>query len=94
MKLWASAALMLLMVMPVLADPPDDLAQNDQAYFRRENLDACVQLMERAFYRADPASFDRAMDARHEMELARDAYRAGDAFACKQHAVQALEDRT
>ncbi len=84
-----------------LADPPDDFALNDREYFQSVSrppadaqLDTCVQLMERAFYLADPANFARAIDARHEMELARDAFHAGDGFACKQHAIHALDDRT
>jgi hypothetical protein len=90
---------LLLMSTAVLASPPDDFAVNDQAYYHAAppqdtQLDGCVQLMERAFYQPDPANFDRAIDARHEMELARDAYRAGDEFACRRHAIHALEDRT
>jgi hypothetical protein len=102
MKVPACAIFALLMMnMAALAGPPDDFTVNDQAYFRsasgpltRTQLDSCVQLMERAFYRADPASFDRAMDARREMELARNAFHAGDAFACNSHAIHALEDRS
>jgi hypothetical protein len=94
MKVPACAMLALLMTTPVFAAPPDDFTVNDQAYFGGTHLDSCVQLMERAFYMADPASFDRAIDARHEMELARDAFHSGDAAACRSHASRALEDRT
>jgi hypothetical protein len=102
MRVPGCAIFAFLIVNPAaLADPPDDFAVNDQAYFSaapgplmRAQLDSCVQLMERAFYRADPASFDRAIDARHELELAREAFHAGDAFACNRHAIHALEDRS
>jgi len=70
-------------------DDSIDLLQDPQP-----QLDNCVRLMKRAFYLADPASFDRAIDARHEMEMARTAFHQGDAFACKRHAMHALEDRS
>jgi hypothetical protein len=102
MKVPGFAVLALLLLnMAAFAAPPDDFAQNDQVYFgdvrgllQDTRLDGCVQLLERAFYLADPASVDRAIDARQEMELARDAFHAGDAFACKRHALHALEDRS
>jgi hypothetical protein len=102
MKVPACMMLALFMNTAALADRPTDFT--GQAYAgdvlgpidsrQGPHLDTCVQLMKRAFYLADPASFDRAIDARHEMELARDAFHAGDAFACKRHAIHALEDRT
>ena len=55
--------------------------------------DACVRVMERVFYMADPADLDRALNARHEMELARNAFQSGNESACKRHALLALEDR-
>lgn len=102
MKVPGYAMLALLMVTSAgQADPAADFAGDDQAYsgdvrglLQDTRLDGCVQLLERAFYLADPASFDRALDARQEMELARDAFHAGDAFACKRHAMHALEDRS
>jgi len=102
MKVSGCAVLALLMMnTAVLAGPWTDFAGSDRARFddvsgtlQDSHLDACVQLMERAFYLADPASFDRAIDARRELELARDAFHDGDAFACKRHAIHALDDRT
>ena len=45
------------------------------------------------FYLNDPASLERTMDAHREMELARDAYQQGDEASCRQHALNALQDR-
>jgi hypothetical protein len=103
MRYSAWAALAFLTVAPALADPPGVVDENALAaqYSGRAqvdplqaHLDACEKLMERAFYMDDPASLERAVDARREMELARDAFHQGDGFACTRHAIHALEDRT
>lgn len=104
MTLRACAALALFLSTPALADPPVDLSDSDRTQHRefdanatdplQARLDNCQQLMERAFYLNDPASLERAVDARREMELARDAFHQGDGFACTRHAIHALEDRT
>jgi len=87
--------LALVISTAAFADPPAEFAVRGEAYSADvTHLDACVQLMERVFYLEDPASFDRAIDARQEMELAREAFHAGDAFACRRHATRALEDRS
>ena len=109
MNLSACGMLALLVATPVLADPPGDLTRNmpmSNANAAPDNdgiglldnpqppLGACVKTMERAFNMADPASPDRAYDARREMELARTAFQTGDEFACQQHATHALNDRS
>ena len=109
MKLSACAMFALLVATPVLADPPGDPTRNIQmsnANRASDNdgigslddpqppLGACVKMMERAFNMAEPASPDRAYDARHEMELARTAFQTGDEFACQQHATHAFNDRS
>lgn len=96
MKFLACAALAALVSMPVHAVGATvygRLILSDWAEAHPE-LDVCVRLMRRAFNMADPASFERAIDARHEMEMARDAYFDGDELSCKRHAIQAFEDRT
>ncbi|MBV9991981.1 MAG: hypothetical protein JOZ72_11905 [Alphaproteobacteria bacterium] len=102
---FAILAAALAVSAPALADPADYTAPDRQASYAagsdlidtpgaHPQLDACERLMERAFYLPDPGSLERAMDARHEMELARDAFHEGNEFACKRHAIHALEDRT
>jgi hypothetical protein len=103
MKVLAGAVAALLLVTPVLADPPAgatvemarvpggsvDRVGSPQAADRA----SCVDLMERAFYLNDPDSEERTLDAHREMALARDAYQAGDEAACRRHALNALDDR-
>ncbi|HWA92712.1 MAG TPA: hypothetical protein VG889_21950 [Rhizomicrobium sp.] len=102
----AILAAALVLGTPAFADPPADYAPDgrlsnssageviDPRQSTDPGLDGCVRLMEQAFNMADPASFGRAIDARHEMELARSAFHNGDEFACNRHAIHALEDRT
>ncbi|HTT99654.1 MAG TPA: hypothetical protein VMF58_16520 [Rhizomicrobium sp.] len=106
MKLSACAMLALLTATPGLADPPDDATRNMQMQNNytvvdpvetqpdTQHLGPCAQILERAYYMADPANLGRALDARREMELARTAYQAGDEFACERHAAHALDDRS
>lgn len=107
MKLSACAMLALLVATPVLADPPPgnvsrniQASNDDNVIVPRERqldtqyLGTCARILERAFYMADPAALDRALDAHREMELARSAYQAGDEFGCQRHAVRALDDRS
>jgi hypothetical protein len=105
MRVPAAAVLALLMATPVLADPPTDVIRNGEMAVPGGSVGAtdspqgtervsCVQLLERAFYLSDPADLERALDAHHEMELARDAFQDGDEPACKRHAIHALYDRT
>jgi hypothetical protein len=98
-----AGALMLLASTPALAgsgdlqptyDSEGTWSTRDQVRDVGPSGGDCVKLLERAFYLEDPANFRRAMDARHEMELARQAFRDGDEFACTRHAIHALEDRT
>jgi hypothetical protein len=102
MTLRACAALAILMSTPALADPPASLTDDGRTQEKfgafatdplQARLDTCQQLLERAFYLNDPASLERAVDARREMELARDAFHQGDGFACTRHAIHALADR-
>jgi len=106
MKYLALAAGLLLCT-PVLASGPDythngqtpdnsgsgagpiDAMEGGLSY--RDN---CRQLIERASHLTDPTAPDAAEDARHEMGLARDAQADGDFRACKEHAMQAIRDRT
>ncbi len=105
MRVPAAAMLALLMATPVLADPPADVIRNGEMAVPGGSVEtigspqgteraSCVQLMERAFYLSDPSDLERALDARHEMELARDAFQDGDEPACQRHAIHALYDRT
>lgn len=102
---FAILAAALVLSAPALADPSAEAASDGQVSYgygsdlldtpgAHPQLDVCERLMERAFYLPDPGSLERAMDARHEMELARDAFHEGDEFSCKRHAIHALEDRT
>jgi hypothetical protein len=103
MRFPACALCILVMTTPVFADPAgeftrDRRTQNDPADGRADSLqgmslDACVRLMQRVYYMDDPISVDRALDARRELELARDAFQDGDKSTCERHAVQALRDR-
>ena len=107
MRVSACVLFALFFATPVLADPPGDYSTNVQTSQDRIYSDAndalaarphevqstCMQIMERAFYMADPASLDRAMDAHHEMEMARTAFQTGDEYACQHHAMRALNDR-
>lgn len=101
MRFPACVALALVIATPVLAqdgvdEPPyaDQSPRSQEAQAAPQQIGACVQLMQRAFYMADPANLERAMDAHREMEMARDAYRRGDESTCARHAIHALEDRT
>jgi hypothetical protein len=108
MRVSVCGLLALIVATPVLADPPGDYSTNvqmsqDRVYSdgnaalearQHEVQSTCMQLMERAFYMADPASLDRAMDAHHEMEMARAAFQTGDEYACQHHAMRALNDRS
>lgn len=101
MRFHACVAFALLIATPVLAQDgvdetpyADQRPRSEEAQAAQQQAGACVQLMQRAFYLPDPANLERAMDAHHEMEMARDAYRRGDEFACTRHAIHALEDRT
>ena len=105
MRVPAAAVFALLMTTPVLAEPPADVIRNGGMAVPGGSVEAtgspqgpqrvsCVQLMERAFYLSDPSDLERALDARHEMELARDAFQDGDEPACQRHAIHALYDRT
>ena len=100
---------MLFLTTPVIADPPTDhlmdnqdsgrnIAQDEPMWSQNSvgelQSDECVRLMERTFYMPDPANLSRAFAARREMDLARDAFRAGDQYECKRHATLALEDRS
>jgi hypothetical protein len=105
MKVLAGAVFALVIATPVLADPPSDAGWNTTAVTvpggsvqrvgssPRADRASCVDLMERAFYLNDPASAERTIDAHREMELARDAYQEGDEASCRQHALNALDDR-
>jgi len=106
-KLSACAAIAILVTTPVLADPPGNATRNiqmsnynDYTVVGQDEPDTqhlstpCVRMMQRAFYLPDPASLDRAMDAHREMDMARNAFQAGDEFACQHHAMRALGDRS
>lgn len=104
MRFVVLAATLALSAPAFAASPADDVSNGPASFTSGSDLldtpgahpqlDVCERLMERAFYLPDPASFDRAMNARREMELARDAFQDGDELACTRHATQALDDRT
>jgi hypothetical protein len=103
LKLAASALFALALTTPALGDPPDGAREAQSNYLGgpidsaqdvHPALDICVQLMERAFYLNDPSRPELALDARQEMERAREAFHNGDESACERHAMHALEDRT
>src|ERR1700753_2189128 len=107
MRVSTCALLAVFAVTPALADPRDNFSSNIQMSpdvysvpdetpqdMQPDARNGCMRLLERAFYMPDPASLDRAIDAHHEMEMARDAFNAGDQSACEHHARRALSDRS